>query len=169
VSRHLVAVACLATLALAPAMAEPDTDAVIKFGLVGVWAPDCTQPPSSSNIYVRFAIVNGRPTRAVQANGAYPVRTMRDVRIAAPDRLVYLLEVATGRTHRRTIARIGEAIRGQESIDAEGSTIIKDGKFVASGVPTLLYRRCSAQISTTAESTVRAMVVPTVDYEYGPT
>ncbi len=129
---------------------------MIKFGLVGVWAPDCTQPPSSSNAYVRFAIVNGKPTRALRVNGAYPVMAMRDVHIAAPDRLVYLSEVATGQMQIMTIAKVGEAIRSQETIGVDGTAVIRDGRFVASGAPTLLYQRCSAQITTIAEWTVRA-------------
>jgi hypothetical protein len=41
------------------------------------------------------------------------------------------------------VARVGEAIRSHEAVRTDGTAIIRDGKYVASGVPTLLYRRCS--------------------------
>jgi hypothetical protein len=105
---------------------------------------------------VRFAIVNGKPIRTLWMNGASRVTAMRDVRIAAPDRLVYRLEVPNQGTEQRTIAKVGEAIRSHEVIHADGFTVVENGKLIASGAPTLLYQRCSAQIAAIAESTARA-------------
>lgn len=145
--RQLVAVACLALLAVASASADSDADALIKFGLLGVWAVDCTEPPSNSSPQVRFAIVNGMATRTVLAGGLSQTMRMRNLRITAPDRLSYFLEGPTAEaSHTMMVARVGEDIRSQEAVRFDGTAVIRDGRYVASGAPSPLYRRCSDRI-----------------------
>jgi len=140
--KQLIAVACLAYLSLASATAQPDNDALIAFGLSGMWAADCAERPSSSSPHVKFAIMDGMPTRTV-LTGVSQTMVMRNLRMIAPDRLGYYLQAPSKEWHYRVVARVGQDIRNHEAIGPDGTAVIKDGKYVASGAPTPLYRRCS--------------------------
>jgi len=146
--KQLVAVACFNFLLVASATADSDVDALIEFDLLGAWAVDCAKPPSRANLHVAFAIRNRTPTRTVRANGSSETMVMRNLRITAPDRLVYYLGGASKESsYNMMVAKIGEEIRSHETVRADGAVIIKNGKFVASGEPTRLFQRCSHQIS----------------------
>ena len=146
--RTLVVGIGLALLLGSSATAGPDGDALIKFGLPGVWAADCAKPPSWANPHVTFAIRNGIPIRTVRINGSYETMEMRNLLITAPDRLIYDLDGPSKESsYNMMVAKIGDEIRSHETVRADGTAIIKNGKFVASGEPTRLYQRCSHQVS----------------------
>ena len=73
-ARLLFVIALL--VSAAPAMAGADSDAIRKFGLVGTWAPDCSKPPGSNNIYSEFVAPNaGSPIRSYYSQRGHAVFT----------------------------------------------------------------------------------------------
>ncbi len=139
-------VALLAFVALfgsAPADAS-DRDEMRRFGIYGKLAVDCAKPASSSNPHLFFAVSrDGKATRTLKM--ADPeldaVLPIRNVRIIAPDRLQY---DETGRQSELVIviAKEGNKFRSWNSTRADGTVLVKDGKFPSSGSPTIAFTAC---------------------------
>ena len=129
---------------IAPADAASDRDILKQFGMLGKLAIDCTAPYSRSNPHVIYSVSpQGNVTRILKMDredldGTFP---MRNLRLLAPDRLQF---EETGRQSELTItiARIAGNFRSWHSIRADGTVLIKDGKFLSSGSPTLAFEAC---------------------------
>jgi hypothetical protein len=84
---------------------------------------------------------------------------MRNLRMMAPDRVKYDLYDSAGKgpTDYIVMAKVGERIRSHERVRADGTTIIKDGRFVpsrfvASNEATPVFQRCLAELSAHGRS-----------------
>jgi hypothetical protein len=129
-----------------PVAAGPADDAVRKFGILGTWAVDCSRPRSSTNPYQTYAIGTPYPTRtlAMETKGLDGVFDMRKVRLAGSNRLAYT-DVKQGGADKHfdvVLEIVNGRMRSLSSVANDGEVIIKDGKFVGSGAPTLVFQRC---------------------------
>ena len=142
-SFRLALLALLVLLGIAPACAASDRDVLKQFGMLGRFALDCAAPASSNNPHTAFAVSpQGRVTYTLKMtpdlDGTFP---MRNLRLLAPDRLQY---EQTGRQSELTItvARIAGKFRSWNSVRADGTVLIADGKFPKTGSPTLTFTFC---------------------------
>ena len=140
--RIVLALLTLLTLLGSPAAAS-DGDVLRQFGMQGRQALDCAAPASRSNPHVIYSVSpQGNVTRNLRMeaalDGTFP---MRNLRLLAPDRLQF---EETGRRAEFiiTIARIAGKFRSWHSIQADGTVLIQDGKFLSSGSATLAFEVC---------------------------
>lgn len=129
---------CLAaTLALTGAAgAQSDVKrAVLDFGLIGVWAAECNQPPSPTNNLATFALTSGAVSLKYEFGDKYtPTRytVVRARRIDAgrielrEDRLDvqprYSLDVVLNKS--------GGRIRVWSSVQSDGKVLVREGHIV---------------------------------------
>ena len=130
-------------LGSAPADAS-DRDALRQFGIYGKLAVDCAAPAGSKNPHLFFAVSReGKATRTLKMADPELDATLsiRNVRIIAPDRLQYN---ETGRQSELVIviAKEGNKFRSWSSTRADGTVLVKDGKFPSSGSPTIAFTAC---------------------------
>ena len=164
--RRLAAIVGFVLLFNGSATADPDIDALSKFGLLGSWAVDCTNPPSTANPHLAFApSQSGYPTRTLRMGGFSETMEMRNARIIAPDRLAYFDAGLSPKSSFNVIlAKVGERFRSYESIRTDGTHLIKEGKSVSSGNPTMVFQRCLHEVSAHGVlGTVELAVLPAVN------
>lgn len=128
---------------LGPAYATSDVDMLKEFGMYGRVAVDCSAPYSSNNPHLIYAVSSkGKITRTLEMNpelnGSFHIRNMR---MMGPD---VLQHDETGRQSELTItvAKIDGKFRSWRSVRADGTILIADGKFPASGNPTVSFEKC---------------------------
>ena len=137
----------LALLALLGLPSNPatasDADVLKKFGMLGRIAVNCNAPASKENPHLIYAVSpQGQLTRTLrmtpELDGSFP---MRNVRMLGPDLMQH---DETGRQSELTItvAKIGGKFRSWRSVRANGEVLIADGKFPASGNPTISFEKC---------------------------
>ena len=128
------------------AQADPTRDALEKFGLLGTWAADCKQKPSGRNPWQTYRIASsGKPTRVLTMKDGSLDGTfaMTNVKLMAPDRLAYRDTRTTGTLYFDVVlVRRNDRVRSVSSVSSDGKVLIRDGKFVDSGAPTLEFERC---------------------------
>ena len=139
----LVLLGFITLLGSAPADAS-DRDVLRQFGMYGKLAVDCAAPASSKNPHLFFAVSReGKATRTLKTADPELDATLpiRNVRIIAPDRLQY---DETGRQSELVIviAKDGNKFRSWSSTRADGTVLVKDGKFPSSGSPTIAFTAC---------------------------
>jgi hypothetical protein len=149
VSTAVMALAVVLLPASGPEAAEPEKEAVRKSGILGTWAVDCSKPSSASNPYQAYAIDKPHPTRtlAMATESLDGVFDMRKARLLGNNRLAYT-DVKRGRPgkHFDVVVEIaGGRLRSLSSVADDGTVIIRDGKFVKSGAPTLVFQRCASR------------------------
>ena len=142
----LAMTAALSMLAAFPARANPDADLVTAFGLIGVWAPDCAAQPSEHNPQLTFLIArDGTPQRRLLMRLGYRDGQfdMTEVRRSADNQLAYR-DKRTGEAtwFEVVLQKTGDGLQTLGSKDANGNALVRDGKFVESGKPTLVFHRC---------------------------
>jgi hypothetical protein len=131
----------LALPSLAPA-ARSDADAVKRFGMLGRLAVDCAVPYSESNPYQIYDVSpKGSVTRILKTPTLDATLPLRKVRILGSDQLQF---EETGRKSvlTVTIVKIEGKFRNWNSIQADGTVLIADGKFSDSGRPTIAFNFC---------------------------
>ena len=131
-------------LSAAPAYAASDSEILLKFGLVGKWAVDCTAPPSLANPYQEFVPWAERePTREIIAGDAQHDRTMalHDVIFIPPDRLRISFD-QNGIAITIILVKEKNRIRPLESTTAKGDTSVSGGIVLANGEPTPWFQKC---------------------------
>ncbi len=141
--RLALALAALTTLLGSPAAVAGDVDVLRQFGMLGRIAVDCNAPHSQSNPHLIYGVSpQGQLTRTLrmtpELDGSFP---MRNVHMLGPDLLQH---DETGRQSELTItvAKIGGKFRSWRSVRANGEVLIADGKFPASGNPTISFEKC---------------------------
>ncbi|MBI3704015.1 MAG: hypothetical protein HY244_09265 [Rhizobiales bacterium] len=139
-STAIVMLALLAT----PAVAGPDSEVLRKLGMLGVWAVDCAKPPGNGNFYIEhIPSERGYPTRKTSAGAKPTFAEMRNVRPISSDRIAFLdVRLPDGDKTDIVLAFTGDSLRSQESSDPGGKAHIKDGKFLSSGAPTPIFKKC---------------------------
>ncbi len=133
-------------LALAPgaAGASSDSDALLKFGLVGSWALDCRAPPSLANPFMNFIpssagdpmrqLITGRP----EYDSLVPIR---DTALIGSDRL-RLSFPQGGVTVTVVLVKNGRRIRPFEATASDGTASVSNGIVQRSGQPTAWLEKC---------------------------
>ena len=137
-----LALLSLLGLPISPATAS-DADVLRQFGMLGRIAVDCKVPHSQANPHLIYAVSpQGQLTRTLrmtpELDGSFP---MRNVHMLGPNLLQH---DETGRQSELTItvAKIGGKFRSWRSVRANGEVLIADGKFPASGNPTISFEKC---------------------------
>ncbi|MCB1546370.1 MAG: hypothetical protein KDJ41_00745 [Hyphomicrobiaceae bacterium] len=148
-ARLTVALVCALMAGAPSARADADGEAVIRFGLVGAWAVDCSAPPAPQNPYQIYATSNGdRPTRELrmQVESLDGIFEMLRARLLGPNRLAYTDSRRGGGQYTfDIIVEIeGGRMRSIQSVRSDGATLIRDGKFSDSGRGTLVFQKCEA-------------------------
>lgn len=141
------AVAGLASaVALIGPVAAADSDELRRFGLIGTWAVNCAQPDSSSNPYVIYAVKDGSPIWILQMGDLQARYSVRQLKIIGEDVLDYIDGPdQAGRMHHMQLKKTGARFRSIASTREDGSAVIADGKFVASGAPTAVFENCPSR------------------------
>jgi len=133
---------------LSPALADSDSDQLIRAGMIGTWTFDCNALPSKSNPYITYApSVHGSPTRTVLIGVpvALPMEVVTEVRSIAEDRISLTQTSPDGSKLRLILLLSGNRHRSLQSIDGKGSVLIKDGRFTKDGSETRWLTRCPAR------------------------
>jgi hypothetical protein len=130
------------------ARAEADAGKIIgDFGLFGTWALDCSRPASASNDYHVFLPGQPYPQRILKRGEAGEYRfDIKDVRRIGTNWLAFI-------DHRRgagpegtfdvIIERVGNRFRTISSVAPNGRVVIRNGRLVKTGEPTLRFERCT--------------------------
>ena len=140
-SMGLAMLAYLALLGSAPA-GPSDADVVKRFGMLGKLAVDCTVPYSESNPYQIYDVSpKGTLTRILKSPTLGAALPLRKVRLLSQDQLQF---EETGRRSvlTVTIVKIEGKFRNWNSIQADGTVLIADGRFSDSGRPTITFTFC---------------------------
>lgn len=120
-----------------------DVDLIRSFGMLGVLAIKCSEPPSGQNPYVTYAAsTDGKITRSLkmkpELDGTF---AMWNLRMAGPDLLQYD-EQGRGTGVTVSMARINGKFRSWRSVQTDGTVLIADGKFTSSGKETPTFEPC---------------------------
>jgi hypothetical protein len=139
---------CLVALCLFAGMpyarAESIADAAEKWGLLGIWALDCTKPPSRENGYLGYErdgeqvlhkrdfgdLSDSHPVTGAKRLPGGAIEIVMDLTGLAQTRTMVLVKSGDGRS--RTVS----------NRDAAGKYSIRDGKFAANGKPAPWQTRC---------------------------
>jgi hypothetical protein len=158
IAAHFCICATAAVALLGEVWAGPDSDAVREFGLPGWWMIDCTKPVSARNRAVGFEAPELTQPFAMMGDGTASV--MRDVRIIAPDRLVYTENtIKYGDTVVELVKRDGRLRVDKMTVKRTGEVLVKDGgeRMVPyepyGGERTRLYEPCQRNLSALPRST----------------
>jgi hypothetical protein len=138
----------LATFLLAAstgfAGASPDSDALVKYGLIGSWAVDCKKPPADDNPFQVITPSNaGEPTRQLMTgNGNHTSPTpLHDVARVDADHLRFSFTQGMAVVTVTLVKEKGR-IRPTESQTGDGQVVVKDGIVVRSGQQTIWLQKC---------------------------
>jgi hypothetical protein len=140
-------------LLAAPAHADATLDVLKAAGLLGTWAESCTAGPSRWNWFVTFyATGTATVRRKSETGGDDP---MLDGAVDSAQRLTPTMVRLRLRNDDPNWGADNGAVYDTEaelrdgkwhvlsSVRPDGTQLIKDGKFVASGKPTPILQRCN--------------------------
>ena len=143
---RLCAVAALAWLA-APAVQAASVQAMFeRYGLIGTWAFDCSQPASQQNPYIFYRVIDAdhvardtmnSPTNRVNASIA-------DFLIESnPNEVVIVVKTERGSTN-LTVRLERKRMRTFQSTRDTGEKVIVNGRFNGRDTETLWYSKCGS-------------------------
>ncbi len=136
-------------LAFAPGTATAASvgDELLKFGLIGTWAHDCSRDAAGDNPYVIYAAPrSGSPTRTLQMetkglDGLVPIDSARVVN----DRRLEIAWTQKGVTFRMVFAKDDDGrYRSVESVGSDGRTYIRGGRFVNDDTEVKWFSKCQS-------------------------
>jgi hypothetical protein len=133
------------------ASAEDTTEANLdRFGLLGTWAVDCSQPASASNPHLIYLQGRALPERILKMGVSREQRfEMRDLRTVGAGRLAYHdLQVGAKRGYDVILEIAGGRLRSVSSVAADGQVLVRDGRVLATGQTTLSFVRCARDFVT---------------------
>ncbi|HEY3918856.1 MAG TPA: hypothetical protein VGL83_13740 [Stellaceae bacterium] len=134
----------LLVLAAVAARAGADSDALVKFGLIGDWARDCKAFPSPTNPFMTFLpSTAGQPTRQIitgkpQYDSLVPIS---DAALVDGNHL-RLSYPQGGVTMTVTLLKDQRRIRPFEAVASDGTLSVHGGIVQASGQPTGWIEKC---------------------------
>jgi len=143
---RLCTVAALAWLA-APAAQAASVQAMFeRYGLIGTWAFDCSQPASQQNPYIFYRVIDAdhvardtmnSPTNRVNASIA-------DFLIESnPNEVVIVVKTERGSTN-LTVRLERKRMRTFQSTRDTGEKVIVNGRFNGRDTETLWYSKCGS-------------------------
>ena len=142
---RLCAVAALAWLA-APAAQAASVQAMFeRYGLIGTWAFDCSQPASEQNPYIFYRLLDadhvGRDTMNSPTNRTNA--SVADFLIESnPNEVVISVKTERGRTN-LTVRIERKRIRTFQSTRDSGEKVIVNGRFIERNTETLWFNKCA--------------------------
>ena len=137
---------CVAVPAASPARANADGDLLIKLGVVGAWAQDCSKPAGEDNARLVYrAPADGPPTEQLiyTAESSRPGTVLRDVKVASPGKVQWQ---QTDGAITFVIVNLFEKTRLKtwSSIDTTGKVYIRDGAYAQSSGSAPWFNKCGA-------------------------
>ncbi|HLH92003.1 MAG TPA: hypothetical protein VKX28_26525 [Xanthobacteraceae bacterium] len=144
-SRLVAGVAVLLVTLGASAAWASDADVMRAFDLLGTWAIDCSAPSAPRNPYTTFADTGTGVTRTLEMglpdlDGTYGVRAAVQV---DHQHIALELDDATHVFKKVVIVKFGDGWYTERAEDADGSALIRDGRFAGNDAPVPRFRRCS--------------------------
>ena len=127
-------------LAAGAASASPVQDAAARWGLLGVWATDCSRPASPDNSHDTYALESdGSVSLTYDAGPSYePNRySWTDGGIIAPDEMKLDGVFMGDHLAQHTVLQKNEAgqLRVLSNIDGTGKVLVENGAFPDGGGP----------------------------------
>ena len=117
-----------------------------RYGLIGTWAFDCSQPASQQNPYIFYRVIDGdhvardtmnSPTNRVNASIA-------DFLIESnPNEVVIVVKTERGSTN-LTVRLERKRMRTFQSTRDTGEKVIVNGRFNGRDTETLWYSKCGS-------------------------
>jgi hypothetical protein len=136
--RSLVLGGLLGLVMAGAAQATPTQDAARSFGLIGVWADDCSQPASRDNEYDTYELSADGSIREMYAWGAGTGTNnyrWTNAQLVGPDRIVMDgVFFGNGLGQHVVMVRQGNRARVLESRDSTGRLLVVNGAFPSGGV-----------------------------------
>jgi hypothetical protein len=150
--RKAILAAALTLAGINAANAESIADTVSKFGLIGTWATDCSQPASSSNYLAVYAIKGTDVSRTYYdaPDHVYNKYKIVGAALQAPDMLAYTqvwdldgkpANVAGDRV-KILINMANGKFQIVSSQGSDNSFFVKDRKFPGSGAESPWQSKC---------------------------
>lgn len=141
-------VACGVVLTGLPVLAAQSLqDALTSFGLVGTWSPQCSAPVSDSNYTATITVLSSGAGEIRFVLGAKPqVRTYSLNFAQVVDGTHVRLDVTQldNRANFEWIIRKqANSIQTFSNVQSDGTVLIRDGTFTASGGTATWLQRCS--------------------------
>ncbi|HXQ10727.1 MAG TPA: hypothetical protein VN805_06980 [Caulobacteraceae bacterium] len=134
-----LAVGLAGILAAGAAHASPVQDAMTAFGLIGTWAPDCSQPPSGDNEFTVYRLESDGSVSMAYMSGPdiEPNRYRWDeAQIVSPDRIRLIgVFFGNGLEQNTLLDRRDGRIRVWSNADSSGRVLVRDGAFPSGGGP----------------------------------
>jgi len=128
-----------------PAAAQSIADTASRWGLIGTWALDCSQPASGSNGYLVYIARGAKVSHERNFGDRRDVNDVREAKAAADGGLELVVHFPGLQQTRRFILIKGPdgRIRATSNSKADGTEpTILDGRFTANGNPTPWQVRC---------------------------
>jgi opacity protein-like surface antigen len=146
VALRICVLAALVMSAAPAANAASVKDLFERYGLIGTWAFDCSQPASEQNPYLFYRLVDAEhvardtmnsPTNRVNASVA-------DFLVESnPNEVVMGVKTARGRTN-LTVRIERKRIRTFQSTRDNGEKVVVNGRFLDRNTETLWFNKCSS-------------------------
>ncbi len=146
--RLLVVVAALVLALPLSARAQSVQQTFENFGLIGVWASACNQPPSleagnSHSIYALSSTADVMLTYDYGPKHQAADYTIVSAQQTGRDRLAYVEERLHDKARVTVIVlKAKDAISVESSVGQNGKVFVENGKIGANGQPTARQRRC---------------------------
>jgi hypothetical protein len=144
--------ACAATLLVAAAnataaRAQTIAETLDKWGLLGTWAVECSQPPGKNNTHTSYVATSGGSVLRKRLMGSRPDSHQIKSAVVRPDGMI---DVVTDYTdlgwgiHKTTLMKGPDGrVKAFASGKADGTEYtIKSGKFVRTGAPAPWQSKC---------------------------
>jgi hypothetical protein len=136
-----------------PAHADAVLDVIRTAGLLGTWAESCAAGPSRQNWFVTFYATGNATVRRKGVRGSDD--PVLDGTVDSAERVTSTTVRmrlrnddpnwgdANGAIYDAVVEIKGGTSQAQSSVRGDGTQLIKEGKFVASGNPTPILQRCN--------------------------
>ena len=127
-----------------PVAAQPDSDAIQKFGLEGHWAVSCTSEPAPTNPHVVIAAsASAPPTRELKTGDAEVdnVLQLTNARLIG-ERQITFQEFTEGKTITFLVVREEGRYQIAEMSTSDGKALVTHGLQNWDGKPSPWYQRC---------------------------
>jgi hypothetical protein len=148
-----IAIVFGALLVALPARADAVLDVIRTAGLLGTWAESCAAGPSRQNWFVTFYVTGTATVRRKGVRGNDdPVLdgTVDSAERLTPTTVRMRLRNddpnwgdANGAIYDAVVEIKGGTSHAVSSVRGDGTQLIKEGRFVASGNPTPVLQRCN--------------------------
>ena len=119
-----------------------------NFGLIGVWASACNQPPSleDGNSHAIYALSSSADVMLTYDYGPKHPAAVYTIVSASPagrDRIAYVEERLQDKARATvTVLKAKDTISIMSSVGQNGKVFVENGRIVANGRPTPQQRRC---------------------------